>query len=70
MSGTCLEVPPQGEQDDDLVVFSFHSDIQNVAAISELSLLVSQTITKSLGAWVINYQCYLGNLDTRPVLLR
>ena len=50
MAGTCIEVPPQGEREDEAVVFSYHSDIQNVAAITDMSMTVSQTITKSLGA--------------------
>ena len=50
MAGTCIEVPPQGEREDEAVVFSYHSDIQNVTAITDMSMIVSQTITKSLGA--------------------
>ena len=50
MHGTCMETPPQKvSEDEDLYVFSFHSDITSNGEVKNLVAVITRTITKTFG---------------------
>ncbi|MEE6504167.1 hypothetical protein FKM82_005082, partial [Ascaphus truei] len=50
MHGTCIECPPQRAEEDELVVFSFFSDISQNPQIIEQAIVISQNMHKLLSS--------------------
>ncbi|NWX36570.1 DYH10 protein, partial [Notiomystis cincta] len=50
MHGTCIECPPQHVKADEVVTFSFYSDISQSPLITEQAVLITQNVHKLLAA--------------------
>ncbi|KFZ50352.1 Dynein heavy chain 10, axonemal, partial [Antrostomus carolinensis] len=50
MHGTCLECPPQHVEEDEVITFSFYSDISQNPLIIEQAVLITQNVHKLLAS--------------------
>ncbi|NWV60845.1 DYH10 protein, partial [Malurus elegans] len=48
MRGTCIECPPQHDKEDEVVTFSFYSDVSQSPLIIEKAVLITQNVHKLL----------------------
>ncbi|NXU12127.1 DYH10 protein, partial [Pardalotus punctatus] len=61
MHGTCIECPPQRVKADEVVTFSFFSDVSQSPLIIEQALLITQNVQKllaSLSKWLSQWKKY------------
>ncbi|NXK20799.1 DYH10 protein, partial [Arenaria interpres] len=50
MHGTCIECPPQHVEEDEVITFSFYSDVSQNPLIIEQALLITQNVHKLLAS--------------------
>uniref|UniRef100_A0A8C3JB17 Dynein axonemal heavy chain 10 n=1 Tax=Calidris pygmaea TaxID=425635 RepID=A0A8C3JB17_9CHAR len=50
MHGTCIECPPQHVEEDEVITFSFYSDVSQNPLIMEQALLITQNVHKLLAS--------------------
>uniref|UniRef100_A0A8C5U940 Dynein heavy chain tail domain-containing protein n=1 Tax=Malurus cyaneus samueli TaxID=2593467 RepID=A0A8C5U940_9PASS len=48
MRGTCIECPPQHDKEDEVVTFSFYSDVSQSPLVIEKAVLITQNVHKLL----------------------
>uniref|UniRef100_A0A8B9MLI2 Dynein axonemal heavy chain 10 n=1 Tax=Accipiter nisus TaxID=211598 RepID=A0A8B9MLI2_9AVES len=75
MHGTCLECPPQHVDEDEVITFSFYSDVSQNPLIIEQAVLITQNVHKlmaSLGKYSNQWKRYhlLWKLDKDTVMER
>uniref|UniRef100_A0A803XMX1 Dynein axonemal heavy chain 10 n=1 Tax=Meleagris gallopavo TaxID=9103 RepID=A0A803XMX1_MELGA len=68
MHGTCTECPPQRVTDDEIVTFSFYSDISQNPLITEQAALITQNVHRvltSLSTYLNHWEryCFLWTMD-------
>ncbi|CAM9556184.1 unnamed protein product [Bubo scandiacus] len=75
MHGTCIECPPQHVEEDEVITFSFYSDISQNPLIIEQAVLITQNVHKllsSLSKYLNQWKSYhlLWKLDKGVVMER
>ncbi|NXT33611.1 DYH10 protein, partial [Pelecanoides urinatrix] len=75
MHGTCIECPPQHVEEDEVITFSFYSDISQNSLIIEQAVLITQNVHKllaSLSKYLNQWKRYqlLWKLDKGVVMER
>ncbi|KAF1480795.1 Dynein heavy chain 10, axonemal, partial [Pygoscelis antarcticus] len=50
MHGTCIECPPQHVKEDEVIIFSFYSDVSQNPLIIEQAILITQNVHKLLAS--------------------